>query len=676
VTCPNSDGEPRSAEKQWRPGKLSPLGVERVSPTTDRGVRVTSTNVLPTANRRALRTIRALIPAWLLRMLRPAPLPVDWTRICAAAVGIGGPQIVGLSTGETDAAVLVSVGALCASFSDLTSSYRHRLWRVGLTSIFGAAGFGAGAVAGTPWQAAGTVVAISVLSVLSSRMGDVAAAAGAQMLTFCIVATGHSAPLMPLGEQILWFAAGELLLLAMVAATWPFRRTAPARGAVASVFEATLRLFDTAGTDRAVAARQDLTRALNQAHDVLISVTAASASRSRVHDRLYVALTRATPVVEASVALAHTAARPPARVFAAMRELARCTRTGDLPQPYPLPPSDGSAVVRALDQGVAELIDALRPEKLAEPQMSPERQGWRERFRAWLDGVTVGRTAWILALRMALCLAVAEGIGLALHLDQPYWIALTVALVLKPNSGSVFVRTVLRAAGTVLGVLLATAVLALVPTGWWMVPFMVVLAALIPEALSRHYGLFTTVVTSLVLLQMSQSKLFPVPLPAVRLLDSLIGCVVVLIIGYLLWPFERQPSLAGRLADAVEAVSEYVSLSLAGVAQGRPALRRRTYRELSDLRAALQQRLMEPTAASQVAELWWPSIIVLERVVDSATERAVLIERAGGTLSLQHAQRLVSSMRTIARQLRVNPAAPPHTLREQLDDVYAQVAGR
>ncbi|MCA1189728.1 MULTISPECIES: FUSC family protein [unclassified Saccharopolyspora] len=616
------------------------------------------------------RATRALLPAWLLRMLRPAPLPLDWTRIVAAALGIGGPTLVGLGVGKLDEAVLVSLGALCASFSDLTGSYRYRIRRVGLTVLSGGFGFAVGVVAPSPLWAAAVVVAVAVPSVLASRVNDLCAAAGAQMLTFCVVATGHVTTGVPVGEQIGWFVAGEVLLLALVAATWPFRRAAPARGAVARVFDALLKLFDAAGTDAAINARQELTRALNNAHDILVG--GASISRSRVHDRLYVVLTRATPVVEASVALAHARIRPTDRTLDAMRSIARCVRDGGTVPPY-RPATSGSIMVHALDQGLTDLIDSWRRAKRADVPDFRARLGTWERLRLWRSDISIGRTGWLLTLRMVLCLAVAEGIGIALQFQNSYWIAMTVALVLKPNSGSVFARTVLRGIGSLVGVVVAGALLLAVPPGWGLALVTVLVAAFVPEALSRHYGLFTMVVTTIVLLQMHQSDLFADQLPRVRLVDSLLGCVLVLVVGYLMWPPGRSPALAGRLADAVDTVSEYVSLSMAGRVQGRSALRRRTYRELSDLRTALQQQLMEPAAVGRAAEVWWPSIIVLERLVDAATERALLIERGGDDLRLEHTQRIVSTLRTAARQLRIQPDAPAHNLRNKLTDVYTEV---
>ncbi|WP_190819480.1 FUSC family protein [Saccharopolyspora pogona] len=588
---------------------------------------------------------RLVLPQWLPRLLRPIPIPADWTRACAASIGVGAPQVVGLLTGRIDEAVLASVGALCASFSDLTGSYRYRLLRVGLAAILGALGFAAGAAAPGPWWAAAIVLAVAVPSVLSSRMGDLWSSGGAHMLTFCVVATGEKSTL-PLGAQVWWFFAGELLVLAIIAATWPFRGTAPARGAVAAIFETTLRMFDSP-----ITARQELTKALDNAHDVLVG--GGSMSRSRVRDRLYLVYTYATPIVEASVSLAHAVKQPPERAREALRTLARCMRTGDVPPPYQ-PGVDESPLVRALDRGIAELIAAFRRTK--HPQVSGEHH---ERLR-----LTFGRSTWAQVCRMLLCLALAEGLGLATGMAEPYWIALTVALVLKPNSGSVLARVLLRAVGTIIGVLIAFALIALVPAGWWLLPFIVALAAKLPVALSRHYGLFSAVVTALVLLQMSQNQQF---LPAARLVDTVVGCGIVLVVGFLLRPLNRGPALPGRFADAVEAVSEYVSQSLAGVHHGRSALRRRTYRQLADLRAALQQQLMDPTAAAE-AERWWPAIILLERVVDAATEKAVRNEPH----DLQEAQRLVSTMRTTTRQLRTTQV-PPAELREELERIYTGV---
>ncbi|PRW61653.1 FUSC family protein [Actinopolyspora mortivallis] len=623
------------------------------------------------------RLLRTLLPAWLLRMLRPSPIPVDGSRIGVAALGVGLPPAVGMATANLGEAVLVSLGGLCVTFSDPISSYRYRLRRVGLTVLLGGFGFAAGLLAPSLWAGALVVVGVSVLSVLSSRLGDLWGAAGAQMLTFCIVATGTPLENTPAGEQIAWFLGGELLTFGLIAATWPFRRTAPARRAVARVFESTARMLEAPCEGTRTEQRRVLTRALNEAHDILITVTAGATARSRVHDRLYMALTHATPVVETSVALAHRATPVPASLLENMRSLATCLRTGSLPPPHtPATGETHSATLRALDQELAELTDSLRSAKLAEPARLDTTGGRRARFRIWREGLAIGRTGWLLAVRMALCLTVAEAVGLALPLEQPYWVALTVALVLKPNSGSLFARTVLRGIGSVLGVALAVLLLAGPAHGWGMLPFTLLLAALVPDMLSRNYGLFTGVVTCLVLLKMNQVESIP-DLPTVRLVDSLLGCGIVLVVCLVLSPLFRRAPLERGIAACLNTVAEYVSLSLSGVTRDRSVLRRRSYRELAELRATLRQRLVEPAPASRTAERWWPSIVVLERLVDEATARAVHLERGGGETNPQHTQLLVSGLRSLARQLRsaetTESCLSPERTAERLTELEAGI---
>lgn len=615
-----------------------------------------------TTHRRA----RTAVPAWLGRVLRPVPAPVDGTRVAAAVTAIAGPQAVGWLTGHVDEAALASVGALCVSFADQTSSYRNRIRRVGLTTLLGACGFAAGSAA-TGWWAALVVVAVSAVSVLSSRLGGPWAAAGAHMLTFCVVATGQHTGSLGLGQQVLWFSTGELLLVAAVAASWPLRRTAPARRSLARVFDTCAHLLGAIGSPHeARNARRELTTELNDAEDVLLS--GASTARSRVHDRLRIVLTRATPVVEASVALLHAGNRPPQRAVRALEEIARGVRTGRPPARYPARES-GSDQACALDRGIAELIDAWHratpPARQAPPPL-------RERIRTWRDAITFGRDAWLLVLRMVLCLTAAELVGALGDLEQSYWVALTVALVLKPNSGSVFARTMLRAAGSVAGVLLAMLLLAANPPAAAVVAAVALLAAAVPVALSSHYGLFTAVVTAMVLLQMSSSEIFRGVFPSARLLDSLIGCAIVLGIAALFRRALRGAPLPVRFASATATVSEYLAQALSGAPHGRSSLRRRTYRELSDLRGALQQRLTGSAPAA--AERWWPNVAVLERIVDAATERAVS-EQDRDEDAVQNAQRLVSGLRALVRRMRAGEV-PPEQVRLQLADLLAGIDGR
>ena len=111
-----------------------------------------------------------------------------------------------------------------------------------------------------------------------------------------------------------------------------------------------------------------------------------------------------------------------------------------------------------------------------------------------------GRIAWEYTFRLMLCTGVAAVLSEVLPLQRSYWLVLTVGIILKPDYGSVFARAVQRAIGTVVGAVVGAAILAIVPYGpWLLVPFGV-LAALLPYARARNFGLVTTFLTPLVVL--------------------------------------------------------------------------------------------------------------------------------------------------------------------------------
>ena len=142
------------------------------------------------------------------------------------------------------------------------------------------------------------------------------------------------------------------------------------------------------------------------------------------------------------------------------------------------------------------------------------------------------RKAWVFAARLAVTLAVAKTVRLLVPLEKPYWIVLTAALVLKPDFGSVFARGVQRTLGTLVGVVLGVAVVAVVPHGAWLLLPIAALAFAFPYGRSLNYGLLSTFVTPLVLLLIDFGTRVDGRVALDRLLDTVIGAGVVLVVGY------------------------------------------------------------------------------------------------------------------------------------------------
>jgi len=108
-----------------------------------------------------------------------------------------------------------------------------------------------------------------------------------------------------------------------------------------------------------------------------------------------------------------------------------------------------------------------------------------------------GTLTRLFTVRLMICIGVAGVVTEVLPLQRSYWVPLTVALVLKPDYGSVFGRAVQRGIGTIVGAVAGAVLLVLVHGTWLLIPF-AVLASLLPYGRKRNYGLMTTFLTPLV----------------------------------------------------------------------------------------------------------------------------------------------------------------------------------
>ncbi|GGF10351.1 FUSC family protein [Subtercola lobariae] len=166
---------------------------------------------------------------------------------------------------------------------------------------------------------------------------------------------------------------------------------------------------------------------------------------------------------------------------------------------------------------------------------STTRSSFSERSRASFRVVTTP-DAIRTGIRLALCMAIATATVVALREpDHSYWLPLTVAVVVRPEYGSVFVRTVNRVVGTIIGATVAALVLLVLPASW---PIAVAAALAIGFAVfaaPKLYALSVIGITASALLSASIGTPDPV-FPLIRLLDTLLGCTIAVVFGYLLWP--------------------------------------------------------------------------------------------------------------------------------------------
>ncbi|MDY0812750.1 FUSC family protein [Kitasatospora purpeofusca] len=608
-------------------------------------------------------------PTWLTAGLRPQPAPVPWAAVARASVALSAPLAVGLAAGRPAYGALVSMGALSGVIGDTADAYRMRFFNIAVPQLFGAVGVTLGTlVYGRDWTAVAVLTLVALVSGMISSIGSVASVSGLLLLLNAVVGAGLPMP-RPWWTAPLLLTAGGAVVLLLTLFGWPLRGGVPERAAVAASYRSVAAFVRAAGTSEHDERRQAVTQSLNASYDLLLAHRTRRHGRSPGLTRLIARLNALIPIVEAASAAKLRPARLgplpeawPAAVLALADSIEDGSRTGTaaLDLPAPTGPSE-RALHQALGYAAAvgaepDHAQAAAPDRLGRPAAP-----WVRTRRAARAALVSG-ASWRYGLRLALCIGLAQVVVSVLPVPRSYWVALTVTFVLKPDFGSVFSRAVLRALGTAGGLLLAVPVLAEVPRGWWDVPTVAVLAALIPAFSAKGYAFQTAAITPVILLlsDLLNHQGFGLVLP--RLYDSLIGCGIALVAGYLCWPESWHTRIGDRLADAVADASAYVALAFAGApGQDRPARplrRRRLYRDLSAVRSEFQRALTEPPPTGPRAAAWWPLVIAVERVVEATTATRVRVEHGEPAPPPGEVAAIAADLSALAGALRTGTPLP------------------
>ena len=596
-------------------------------------------------------------PDWLVRNLQPKPAPVPWAAVARAAIAMALPLAVGLAAGQPGYGALASMGALSGVIGDTADAYRMRILNIAVPQLFGAIGVTIGALAyGHGWVTVAAVTAVALLSGMISSIGTVASVSGLLLLLNCGIGAG-----LPLPGQ--WWLApvlmsgGGLLVLVLALLAWPLRSGVPERAAVAASYRTVADLLAASGTERYDDLRFAVTESLNKSYDLVLARRAFQHGRSPELVRLLAQLNAVTPVVEAAPAAHQYGKRLPAEVPTAVRHLADAVETGysgPIGLQLPTPESETARAVEHALRHAAAVVTDQAPDAGNIDDRLGRPAALRVRAARAARNVVMSGASWRYGLRLALCIGLAQVLVSIIPVPRSYWVALTITFVMKPDFGSVFSRALLRALGTVAGLVVAAGVLTAVPLGWWDVPVLLLLAPLIPVFTPRGYGYQTAAVTPVILLLSDVLNHQGTALLVPRLVDSLMGCAIALVAGYLLWPESWHTRVGDRLASAVADTAGYVEYAFGDNTDpaARARMRRRLYRDLSAIRTEFQRAMTEPPPSGRRAAAWLPLVVAVERIVDATTGARVRIRHGAEPPSAAEVAQVARQLRELSEGLR------------------------
>ena len=202
-------------------------------------------------------------------------------------------------------------------------------------------------------------------------------------------------------------------------------------------------------------------------------------------------------------------------------------------------PADGDPVPEAPRSGRRKRLQAFRPPAIAEA------------FATLRANVSFESAYTQHGLRMAAVLALAQIISHLLPIDRGYWIAITAAIVLRPDFATTFTRGLARLGGTLIGALVASSVALLHPNGPALAGLSLLFAAVGYTVFNVNYAVFSAAITGYVVFLLAFGGFSEHAAILDRIGATLLGGALALV-AYLAWPTWERELVPARLGELLE----------------------------------------------------------------------------------------------------------------------------
>ena len=515
------------------------------------------------------------------------------------ALGVALPLFAGVAFHSLSGGVVAALGALNVAFRDSDAPYLQRARHMLLTSVLMGIAVFAGSVSGRD-PALAVLVAGSWALVAGMLIALSVSASELGVLSLVLLLIYSAFPQNPAHAALsgLYASAGGLLQTLLSLALWPLHRYRPERRALADLYQELSRAAISPPRQA-----DDAPAATDASIQAQISLATLDSDRSIESERFRFLLSQAERIRLALLALRRLRARllrenPTGSELEILNDfLAVCSRmlatvAGELEDgstALRAPASELKALVERLDaatplannaltslfrdlrfqmvalagqlRAAQDLAVSSTPAGAAAFERVESSKPWRLRLNGTLAtlraNLNLQSAACRHAIRLAVCIALADALARGFSLRRSYWLPMTVAMVLRSDFAATFSRGALRLLGTFAGLIFATLLFHALPAGA-LVPMLAiaVLTFMIRWAGPAHYGVAVMGITALVVLLLSLTGAVPREVMAARLLNTTAGGVIALL-AYWLWPTWERHQVAEGLAAMLDAFRVY-----------------------------------------------------------------------------------------------------------------------
>ncbi|MGH8289504.1 MAG: FUSC family protein [Steroidobacteraceae bacterium] len=618
---------------------------------------------------------------------------VPWRVLLRNTAAVIVPLGLGIATGRVSVGLAIAVGALVTMYSDQPGPYRQRLARLVAVSAAGALAALIGMIVGGELALllAATLI-VGFVGALLVVFGDAIGRVGMAAMILLAITAAHPANNTEAAlHSAALIACGGLLLTGFSIAAWPLQRYGPERAALAGVYRglaalARQRRVDAGAPPELSDAMTSLQRTLLGPHRargpvmdsfgvllelaerIRLELTALAGSDAggdsgeRVARLIRHEVAAVLDDVGGSIAAGTDVNRPIARSLQALRVAEQGSGSGNAASEAAavrhFSALCGQLAAAARNAARASGVGAVRAEQ--EDLQLPRELRPQSAFSVLVANLTPRSAAFRHAVRTALCLAVAVWIARLLALPHGYWIPMTVAIVLRADYGATFSYGLLRVAGTVVGLLLTTALLHFLPADPWVwLAVMGVLCVGFRYFGPVHYGVAVSALTGMVVLLLALAGEPAQPTMVSRLIATVIGSAMALT-AYGIWPTSERAQIRPASRQLLAAYAAYLgSLGPAAGPHARSEARNAVRVARSNAEAALARLLAEPATPPALAQRMQSLLANSNRLARTSMTLEAVLSASGRLPQRQSLQSLIDQSAAALGQIALSVGSEP-----------------
>ena len=499
------------------------------------------------------------------------------------AIGVAIPLAVGAATGHSTIGLIGTLGALNVAFSDGTDPYLHRLRRMLGASLCCALAVFAGGLCGrNPTIAVPLVAACAFAAGMIVAVGPAATDIANVTLVTLIVFSSQAMTAPQAASSGLAALSGGLLQTLLSLAPRPFRPYGPERRVLADLFRELARSAGSRpsvteappGTAESIAARTALT-SLSGDHSIESERYLALLSQAERIRLALLTLSRLRVRIAREEETGQEVAAIDRNLEVAgslLGSIGACLASGCAV------PAVGSIDATGVRKDARRQLDALAGQLRAAAELAAHatpagstlfeqreaEQPWALRLAGAMAvlkaNLHLQSPALRHAVRLSFCVAAGELLAHYVSWARPYWIPMTAAIVLRPDFTTTWSRGLLRVAGTLAGLGMATALFhMLTPSGAVEVMLIAVFAFLLRCFGPANYGIFAANLSALVVLMFAATGVDPGPVILARALNTFVGGALALA-AYQLWPTWERTLVSEALAGMLDGYRTYLQV--------------------------------------------------------------------------------------------------------------------